>query len=77
MQFILISNGFYYSHFGCGYSMETFEGARVIVLSPNPVHEGHFVTHGAYSRGEGQPLSYSHILNLVTCIKGFWVWEIH
>ena len=24
--------------------MERFEGARVIVLSPNPVHEGHFVT---------------------------------
>ena len=55
--------------------METFEGARVIVLSPKPTHEGNFVTHGAYFGGEG-PLSYMHIFNLVTC-KCFGLGETH
>ena len=77
MQLIPISNGFYYKYFGCGHSMKAYEGARVIVSSPNSVHKRHFVTHGAYLGGEGQPLSYLHILNLVTCTKGFWVWEIN
>ena len=77
MHYLPISNGFYYRYFGYGHSIETFEGARVIVLSPKPTHEGNFVTHGAYFGGDGQPLSYMHIFNLVTCIKCFGVGETH
>ena len=38
------------------HSIERFEGAIFIVSFPNPVHEGNFVTQGAYFGGEGQPL---------------------
>ena len=56
MQYIPISNEFYYRVFGCRHSMERFEGARVIVLSPNSVHEDNFITLGVYFGGEGQQL---------------------
>ena len=56
MHYLPISNGFYYSYFGYGHSIETFEGARVIVLSPNSVHEDNFITLGVYFGGEGQQL---------------------